>query len=88
MTFGGLGCNLFNPALAGRAFLLISFPTVLAPEIAVGIPIAVLALIDRSAAAVAVANDVHGAVTVRPASGKRMGNGRMLIHVVHIFLLL
>ncbi len=26
MTFGGLGCNLFNPALAARAFLLISFP--------------------------------------------------------------
>lgn len=26
MTFGGLGCNLFNPALAGRTFLLISFP--------------------------------------------------------------
>ncbi len=26
MSFGGLGCNLFNPALAGRAFLLISFP--------------------------------------------------------------
>ena len=26
MTFGGLGCNLFNPAWAGRAFLLISFP--------------------------------------------------------------
>ncbi|MCH5177446.1 MAG: RnfABCDGE type electron transport complex subunit D [Prevotellaceae bacterium] len=26
MTFGGIGCNLFNPALAGRAFLLISFP--------------------------------------------------------------
>lgn len=26
MTFGGLGCNLFNPALTGRAFLLISFP--------------------------------------------------------------
>ena len=26
MTFGGLGCNLFNPALAGRAFMLISFP--------------------------------------------------------------
>ncbi len=26
MTFGGLGCNIFNPALAGRAFLLISFP--------------------------------------------------------------
>ena len=26
MTFGGLGCNPFNPALAGRVFLLISFP--------------------------------------------------------------
>lgn len=26
MTFGGLGQNLFNPALVGRVFLLISFP--------------------------------------------------------------
>ena len=26
MTFGGLGCNPFNPALVGRAFLLVSFP--------------------------------------------------------------
>lgn len=26
MAFGGLGQNLFNPALAGRVFLLISFP--------------------------------------------------------------
>ena len=26
MTFGGLGCNIFNPALVGRAFLLVSFP--------------------------------------------------------------
>lgn len=26
MTFGGLGCNVFNPALIGRVFLLISFP--------------------------------------------------------------
>ena len=26
MTFGGLGHNLFNPALVGRVFLLISFP--------------------------------------------------------------
>ena len=26
MTFGGVGCNPFNPALAGRIFLLISFP--------------------------------------------------------------
>ena len=26
MAFGGLGNNIFNPALAGRIFLLISFP--------------------------------------------------------------
>lgn len=27
MTFGGLGCNIFNPALVGRCFLLVSFPS-------------------------------------------------------------
>ncbi len=27
MTFGGLGQNLFNPAIAGRVFLLVSFPS-------------------------------------------------------------
>ena len=27
MSFGGLGNNLFNPALVARAFLLVSFPT-------------------------------------------------------------
>lgn len=27
MTFGGIGQNLFNPAIVGRVFLLISFPT-------------------------------------------------------------
>ncbi|MGM9741359.1 MAG: RnfABCDGE type electron transport complex subunit D [Candidatus Cryptobacteroides sp.] len=26
MTFGGIGQNLFNPAIAGRVFLLVSFP--------------------------------------------------------------
>lgn len=26
MTFGGLGANIFNPALVGRCFLLVSFP--------------------------------------------------------------
>ncbi len=26
MSFGGLGCNIFNPALAGRIFLLIAYP--------------------------------------------------------------
>ena len=27
MTFGGLGQNVFNPAITGRVFLLVSFPT-------------------------------------------------------------
>lgn len=27
--FGGIGCNIWNPALSGRAFLLISFPVAL-----------------------------------------------------------
>ncbi|MDE6693521.1 MAG: RnfABCDGE type electron transport complex subunit D [Muribaculaceae bacterium] len=26
MAFGGLGCNIFNPAIGGRVFMLISFP--------------------------------------------------------------
>lgn len=26
LSFGGLGCNIFNPALVGRVFVLISFP--------------------------------------------------------------
>lgn len=26
MAFGGLGCNIFNPALLGRVFLLIAYP--------------------------------------------------------------
>ena len=29
MTFGGLGCNIFNPALVGRVFLLISYPALM-----------------------------------------------------------
>lgn len=29
MSFGGLGCNIFNPALVGRVFLLISFPALM-----------------------------------------------------------
>ena len=29
MTYGGLGQNIFNPALAGRVFLLVSFPVLM-----------------------------------------------------------
>ena len=31
MTFGGLGQNIWNPALVGRVFLLVSFPTYMTP---------------------------------------------------------
>lgn len=40
MSFGGLGCNIWNPALVGRVFLLLSFPaamTTWAPEVSSGI---------------------------------------------------
>lgn len=29
MTFGGIGQNIFNPALVGRVFLLVSFPVIM-----------------------------------------------------------
>ena len=32
MTFGGLGQNVFNPAITGRVFLLISFPAIAAND--------------------------------------------------------
>lgn len=30
MLFGGIGCNVFNPAVAGRVFIMIAFPSALA----------------------------------------------------------
>ena len=36
MSFGGLGCNPFNPALVGRVFLLLSFPVQMTSWPAVG----------------------------------------------------
>ena len=39
MSFGGLGCNIWNPALVGRVFLLLSFPAAMTtwPEMQNGI---------------------------------------------------
>jgi electron transport complex protein RnfD len=34
MAFGGLGCNFINPALAGRAFLMASYPAAMTTFIA------------------------------------------------------
>lgn len=40
LSFGGLGCNIWNPALVGRVFLLISFPAAMTtwdPSVAAGL---------------------------------------------------
>lgn len=40
MSFGGLGCNIWNPALVGRVFLLLSFPAAMTtwnPEVSSGL---------------------------------------------------
>lgn len=36
MLFGGIGCNLFNPAVAGRVFIMVALPSALAsyPDVA------------------------------------------------------
>lgn len=38
MSFGGLGCNIWNPALVGRVFLLLSFPAAMTTWPTVDIP--------------------------------------------------
>ena len=62
MTFGGLGCNLFNPALAGRAFLLISFPVQMTtwPVPNLGFSTIADAAIDGQTAATPLALIKHG----------------------------
>lgn len=47
MSFGGLGCNIWNPALVGRVFLLISFPAAMTTW-SVGIPSGVNAVTGAS----------------------------------------
>lgn len=53
MSFGGLGCNPFNPALAGRVFLLLSFPVQMttwpAVESQIVTPTPVVTYMDKAA---------------------------------------
>jgi len=73
MTFGGLGCNLFNPALAGRAFLLISFPVQMTtwPK-----PLQGFATIDGETAATPLALLKHiSQVSAEDLNGIDMANG-------------
>jgi Na+-translocating ferredoxin:NAD+ oxidoreductase subunit D len=46
MAFGGLGCNFLNPALAGRAFLLVAFPSAFSGAAAVATQTAPFATLD------------------------------------------
>ena len=57
MTFGGLGCNLFNPALAARAFMLISFPVEMTTWPVAGQSFAVYADAQTGATPLAVMKD-------------------------------
>ncbi len=52
MSFGGLGRNLFNPALVGRVFLLISFPVQMTtfPQPALAEPLVIEAVSGATAA--------------------------------------
>lgn len=52
MSFGGLGCNIWNPALVGRVFLLISFPAAMTTWPA-GIPAAEMTYVSSGASSMA-----------------------------------
>lgn len=73
MSFGGLGCNIWNPALVGRVFLLLSFPaamTTWSPEVASGL--------DATTGATALSFMKHGAIAdVAPSQLLDMAVGRM-----------
>ncbi|MFR9651589.1 MAG: RnfABCDGE type electron transport complex subunit D [Rikenellaceae bacterium] len=60
MTFGGLGCNPFNPALVGRVFLLIAYPVQMTsfPEVIGGVD-----TFSGATPLAAVKSDAMGAVT-------------------------
>lgn len=54
MSFGGLGCNIWNPALVGRVFLLLSFPAAMTTwdaSVASGVDATTGASIDASSGA-------------------------------------
>jgi electron transport complex protein RnfD len=65
-VFGGLGANMFNPALVGRVFLAISFPDLMTKwtaPIERGVAMAADALTEATTAATAAADAVAEAVT-------------------------
>lgn len=74
MAFGGLGANIFNPALVGRVFLLISFPVLMTswPEAVGGFP-----TVDGVTGATVLGQLKHGAVDVADLSYRSLLVGDM-----------
>ncbi len=69
MSFGGLGTNIWNPALVGRVFLLLSFPaamTTWAPDVASG-------YIDAASGATAHASSGATMLASMKAAGHNVG---------------
>lgn len=58
MTFGGLGANIFNPAIVGRVFLLIAYPVQMT-----SFPMPVEGAFDALSGATPLAAVKHGAAT-------------------------
>ena len=86
MIFGGLGFNLFNPALIGRAFLMASFPLAMtagwmaprpwfrAPLDAATTPTPLAALREHGIGAALTAASAHGSPYLALALGMRPGS--------------
>lgn len=75
MLFGGIGCNVVNPALAGRAFLM-SWPVVMTTWVTVGWrnQAGVLSTVDAVTAATPMAAMHHGQLPECSALNMFLGN--------------
>lgn len=74
--FGGLGANVFNPALIGRAFLFVSFPTVMGAQWIVP-AISSVDAADAVSSATVMSRVSSGALSVTPDVVKEFFFGRM-----------
>jgi len=77
MVFGGLGANIFNPAMAGRAFLTVSFGALMTTW-------TVPAPIDATMSKIAPENTIHARTQATPlALSKEAIKGKKEIEVVN-----
>jgi len=77
MVFGGLGANIFNPAMAGRAFLTVSFGALMTTW-------TVPATVDATMPKISPDNTTHATTQATPlAFSKEAIKGKMKIEVVN-----